>query len=308
MFNKIAFNKAKPLYKQAIALDSNFIDAYIGLSEIWQIGGLVWGLYDEQEAWKKSKQILLKARSIDSVNSQLEYNLHLGYFYYDWDFEAMEKYYQNRLLKSHYENLTGVILDYAIKTGRYNEAFLINERYIKNSPNTSHLYTFKGEILMFLNKKEAALELLERSNSLFSDDFYYLRGSTKLYFYFEEYEKSRNQLKKIRKKFPNENPSLFIWLDAVFAKNDGENENATLYLDQLTNLYDAHSSRSPSWFIALYYYYIGDYENTFIWLQKSYNRHEVEMTWLQEEPLLIPLRNDKRYEDLYHKIGFSKIK
>ncbi len=115
LFNKIAFNKALPLYEQAIDLDSNFIEAYMGLSEIWQIGGLVWGLYDEQEAWENSKRLLLKARSIDSVNNQLEYNLHLGYFYYDWDFEAMEKYYQKRLLKSHYDNITGVLLDYAVK-------------------------------------------------------------------------------------------------------------------------------------------------------------------------------------------------
>ncbi|MGB5361973.1 MAG: hypothetical protein WBN17_01575, partial [Aureibaculum sp.] len=108
--------------------------------------------------------------------------------------------------------------------------------------------------------------------------------------------------------FPNENPSILIWLDAVFAKMDGNNENATLYLDQLNHLYNTNSSGSPAWFIALYYSYLEDYENTFIWLKRSYDRHEVEMTWFREEPLLIPLRNDKRYKDLYHKIGFFKIK
>ena len=86
LFNKLAFEKAIPLFEQAIALDSNFIEAYVGLSEIWQIGGLVWGLYDEQESRKESKQLLLKAMSIDRTNNQIEYNLHLGYFYYDWTF------------------------------------------------------------------------------------------------------------------------------------------------------------------------------------------------------------------------------
>ncbi len=307
LFNKIAFNKAFPLYEQSIALDSNFVEAYLGLSKMWLIGGLVWGLYNEQEAWKNSKQLLLKARSIDSVNHEIEYNLHLGLFYYDWDFEATEKYYQKRLLQSDYKNITGVLLDYAIKTGRYSEAFLINERYIKKSPKTSHLYSFKAEILMFLGKKDAALELLEKYNALFSDDMYYLRGSTRTYFYLKEFEKSRNQLKRIRIQFPNENPSILVWLDAVFAKMDGENENAALYIDQLMNLYETHSSGSPAWFIALYYCYFKDYENTFIWLQKSYDRHEVEMTWLREEPLLIPLRDDQKYKDLFDKVGFSKI-
>ena len=136
---------------------------------------------------------------------------------------------------------------------------------------------------------------------------YYLRGSTRAYFNLKEYEKSKNQLKKIRTNFPNENESILIWLDAIFAKMDEENESATQYLDQLVNLYETHSSGSPAWFIALYYCYFKDYENTFIWLQKSYDRHEVEMTWLREEPLLIPLRDDQRYKDLYDKVGFSKI-
>ena len=307
LFSKAAFNKAMPLYEQAITLDKNFVEAYLGLSKIWEISGLVWGIYNEQEAWNNSKQLLLKARSIDIVNSQIDYNLHIGYFYYEWDFEKMEKYYQKRLLKPQYENFTGLILDYAIKTGRYSEAFLINERYIKDFPNTSHLYSFKAEILMFLDKKDESLEILERNNSLFSDDLYYLRGSTKLYFYLKEYEKSRTQLKKIRVKFPNENPSILIWLDAIFAKMNGNNEKADQYIDQLVNLYKTHSSGSPAWFVALYYCYFKDYENTFIWLQKSYDRHEVEMTWFREEPLLIPIRNDRRYKDLYNKVGFSKV-
>jgi len=28
------------------------------------------------------------------------------------------------------------------------------------------------------------------------------------------------------------------------------------------------------------------------------------MTWFREEPLLVPLRNDERYKNIYHKMGF----
>jgi len=128
-----------------------------------------------------------------------------------------------------------------------------------------------------------------------------------VYFYLEEYEKCKNQLKKIRINFPDENPPILIWLDAVFAQMDSNKPNATLYLNQLLNRYETINSGSPAWFIALYYCYFKDYENSFIWLQKAYDRHEVELTWFREEPILIPLHKDKRYKDLYKKIGFSKI-
>lgn len=303
-YNNVALNNALKLYEEAIALDSTFLEAYIAISDIWQFRGIVWGLYSEQEAWNKSKKYLQIAKRFDSDNKQLEYNLHFGSFYYEWAFESMEKYYQKILLKPNYYNVTGVTQDYAIKTGRFDGAFLINKRHILNNDLISYLFAYKAEILMFQGKKKEAINILKKYNSLYNDDLFYLRESTKLYFYLGEYEMSKNQLKKIRIKFPDDNPSIFTWLDAIFAQMDNNKENVKLYLDQLINRYETINSGSPAWFIALYYCYIKDYENTFIWLQRSYDRHEVEMTWLREEPLLIPLRDDKRYKDLYQKIGF----
>ena len=307
LLNKNGFDIAFPLYEKAIALDSNFVEAYMGLSEIWQFRGIGWGLYDEQEAWKNSKKLLLKASSIDQTNSQLAYDLHFGKFYYDWDFESMEKYYQKRLLMSYYEILPGLLQDYAIKTGRFNEALLINERYIENFPKIGYMYAYKAGILMLLGKKKEALEILAKYNALYSDDMFYLQQSANLYFYLEEYERAKNQLKKLRINFPDENPPVLIWLDVIFAQMDDKKEDAAFYLDQLIDRYETINTGSPAWFIALYYCNFKDYENTFTWLQRSYDRHEVEMTRFREEPILIPLRDDSRYKDLYHKIGFSKI-
>ncbi|MDZ7658018.1 TPR end-of-group domain-containing protein [Fodinibius sp.] len=88
--------------------------------------------------------------------------------------------------------------------------------------------------------------------------------------------------------------------------DDSQNE-VNKHLEELFTKYNEGSSGSPAWFIALYYCTLNDYERAFEWLNKSYERHEVEMTWLREEPLLAPLRNDPRYVDLYEKVGFSSI-
>jgi len=96
-------------------------------------------------------------------------------------------------------------------------------------------------------------------------------------------------------------------LDAIFTLIDENKKIAELNLEQLINRYEMIHSDSSAWFIALYYCYIKDIENTYIWLQKSYERHEVEISWLCEGPLLIPLRNDERNMNLYQKVEFSKI-
>ena len=131
----------------------------------------------------------------------------------------------------------------------------------------------------------------------------YLGIATRYYLYMEEYESSKALLTKVMTKFPDR-PPVILWLSAVHGEIDGNKEIAAQYLNELNKRYDERSSGSPAWFIALYYSHIRDYESVFDWLQKSYDRHEVELLWLREEPLLIPVRNDSRYLELYRKVGF----
>jgi class 3 adenylate cyclase/TolB-like protein len=305
--NEAAFENAIPLYEQAIALDSNFAEAYLGLSAIWNTGGLVWGIYNEREAWKNAKQLLQKAIELDSTNVSAFESLYLGYFYYDWDFELAENYYQTIRHKPISYNSAGLLVDYPIKTGRYNEALeLINNRILFD-PSIGNSYAFKAEILMFQGKKKEAIEFLESHDPLYNDDYFYLRESAKHYYYLGEYKKSKSHLNRMMLSFPDEDPPILFWLNVVHHQMDGNNEGVAKYLGKLIEKYQNNASGSPAWFIALYYCHIKDYENAFEWLQKSYDRHEVEMTWFREEPLLIPIRNDPRYKELYLKIGFSGL-
>lgn len=42
-------------------------------------------------------------------------------------------------------------------------------------------------------------------------------------------------------------------------------------------MYEEKSSGSPAWFSAIYYAVVGDESKTLEWLDKSYQRHEVEI-------------------------------
>ncbi|MGB5430157.1 hypothetical protein, partial [Eudoraea sp.] len=142
---------------------------------------------------------------------------------------------------------------------------------------------------------------------LYSDDWFYLRESTKLHYYLENYKPFEDQLKRLMANF-SDRPPLLFWLNAVHDHMNGDYEGALSNVRELQKSYENETSGSPAWFIALYYCTLQDYDKAFIWLQRSYDRHEVELTWFREEPLLIPLKNDPRYKVLYDKIGFSKLK
>ena len=305
-YNASAYDIAMPLFEKAIALDSNFVEAYRGLANVWSIGGLVWGKYDEQTAWTNARSLFEKGLKIEPTNKEIEEQLHFGYFYYDWNFQKVEQYYQNSLKDSLTDNFPPINADYAIKTGRYLDAIEAIEERILTNPSVGVLFCFKARALMSLNKYDEAKRLLDTTNSLHSDNFGYLGESAKHYFYLEEYDKSKIQLNKLLTQF-SDYPPILMWLNAVYAHMDGHSVDVAKHLNELYEKYNEGSSGCPAWFMALYYAHIKDYEKTFDWLQKSFDRHEVEITWLREEPLLVSVRNDDRYKELYKKVGFSKI-
>ena len=302
-----SFTNAIPLFEKAIALDPKFIEPYIGLADVWMTGGLVWGIYPEQEAWSNGKKALEQAHKIDSTYGGLQDMLNIGYFYYDWDFERVEPYLDQRLANFVIDRTPAIVGDFAIKMGRYEDAIQAMDQSIAIDPSIGIFYTFKGEALMLSGEREAAIELIQTTSPLFSDDWWYLRESAKLLYYLGEYEHSREQLNKLITNFPDY-PPILIWLSTVYDQMEGKDSKVEQHLAELHDYYEKGSSGSPAWFIALYYCTIQDYEIAFTWLQRSYDRHEVELTWFQEEPLLIPLRKDPRYKELYDKIGFSKLK
>ncbi|MGB5499613.1 MAG: hypothetical protein WBM77_11855, partial [Maribacter sp.] len=197
----------------------------------------------------------------------------------------------------------GMDVIYPMMTGRFSEALLAVNNRISNMPQTTWSYPPKAGTLFLLGREDEAIELLGARDTLFTHHIYYLQESAKWHYYLKEYENSKNQLKKYTTIF-TDRPPIILWLSAVHEHIDGNEEGITEYLNELNKRYEKRDSGSPAWFMALYYCHSQDYESAFNWLQKSYDQHEMEMVWLREEPLLIPLRNDKRYLELYTKVGF----
>lgn len=294
---KSGWENALPLFEKAIELDSTFVNAYNNLAHLYLYGGLHWGILSEQEAWDKAKELLQMSYQLDSTKQSVKKGLLFGSYTYEWDFDLMEKEYRKEYVKY------GVAFIYAIQTGRYEESLMLINQTLNINPTSGFVHAWKARTLFYLNRKEEAINLLNRNDILHNDHIDYLREAGKCYFYMGEYKKSKELVKRLATIFPDRTPPI-LWLLAVHAQREGDMNTLSNYLEALQRKYTAGESGSPAWFLALYYAATGDNENAFTWLQNSFDRHEVEMIWLREEPALIPLRNDKRYLDIYTKVGF----
>ena len=61
----------------------------------------------------------------------------------------------------------------------------------------------------------------------------------------------------------------------------------------------------PSIAFARIYIGLGDNDNAISWLQKAYDEHSWELSWLNSDPICDPLRSDPRFIELVKKMNFE---
>ena len=300
-----SLQNAEALLTKAISLDSSFARAYTGLGYIWSARGFGDVLEDQKMASRQAKYYFSKARELDPTLWQNELYALQAAFYLDWDFKRLEAFYQTDFLKHVYSRESSGLLDYAIKTGRYGEALQACENSIEVNPLDAVLFSFKARALWFLGRKKEALGILEQMDALYDKDWFYLREAAHNYYMMGEYDRSFKILDQLMHHFDDRSLTL-IWLDLMRAHQSNRKELVQARLEELQRAYNNEETGSPAWYLGLYHASTENYESALNWLERSYDRFDVEMTWLLQEPLLQPLRSEPRYLALVDKVGFPR--
>ncbi len=299
--------KARDLLNRVVELDSIFANAYFELGYISTLDGFSEGRKEQVIAWNKGKYYLNKAKELDPSIELIELVELQGYFYFDWDFRRLEEFYHSKFLVPNYDRISCGLIDYAIKTGRFENALVGINKSIESNPLEAILYTFKARTLWLLGEKREGVNILDQMIKFNTQDWFFLRETAHNYFMMQEYDKAKEATELLFERFEDNSPVL-IWFKLFFANYEQNNKVEVDLLDKLHKAYESGDSGSPGWFIALYHVSVKkDKEKAFEWLEKSYEKREVELTWLKLEKLLEPLRNDERYWSLYNRIGFNQI-
>jgi AraC-like DNA-binding protein/TolB-like protein len=294
---------AETLLTRAIELDSGFARAYSALGYVWSARGFGDTLEDQQLASQQANYFFTKAHELDSSLVQNKLYALQAAFYLNWDFRRLEAFYQTGFLSQPYSRETSGLLDYAIKTGRYQDALTACEKSIFVNPLDAVLYSFKARALWFLGRKEEAVKTLERTDALYDKDWFYLREAAHTYFMMRDFEHSDRLLDLLQNHFDDRSPTI-VWLDLMRAQREGKTRRIEYCMSELQRAYDNCETGSPAWYIGLYYIAIGEADTGLEWLERSIERYDVEMTWLKEEPLLQELRGHPQYSALIVKVGF----
>lgn len=299
--SKASFVKAEDFYHRAMKLDPLFVDAMVQLARIYTLGSAVYGFFDAKKVLPEAKALLLKAIDLQGEHLVAHDVLASYYFYHEWDFTNAQKHFEQvNKISGHYNYLAA---DFFIKMNDLKSAQAVIDYQAKTDPLYLFLnYGFISEIAFFKGEKEQSILTVDKAISLFGERTS-LEECAKLYYLRGEMEKARNTLNTAM-----DNPSflhipLSLWLCAGLNYHEGKDPSP--YLAKLDSLQQESSNGSPAWFLAIYHAEIDKEDLTFEWLQKSFDGHEVELTWLKMEPILQKYTNDPRYIALLEKVGFQ---
>ncbi|MDM9630272.1 TPR end-of-group domain-containing protein [Robiginitalea aurantiaca] len=289
-------------FSKAIELDSTFIQAYKSLSNSYMYGGVFNGVNEQRYSWRSSKKYVEKVLEMSKDEGDLRWakqRMRTNSYFFEWDFDLMEKEY----LEGFDDNSYLMKTLYEFNTGRFEEALQTAELRADRYPACGVCQAYLANALFFLGRLNESTRVLDQNFDLFNDNYTFLREAAITYYYLGDYSKSQEALKRIRFIY-NDNSPTILFLMAVNYNVSGDTNAEKEILDSLLEQYRNQNSGSPAWNLAKYYAHTGEYENSITWLQRSFERYDVEMIWLRTEPLFAPIRKDPRYLEIYKNVGF----
>ena len=289
--------KAIDYQNQAIALDPNFTLAYIELSINY--GNLIdIGAISPKEGLPQAKAAAEKALALDDKLADAIYNL-------------------ARIRKYEFE--------WAKAEAGFRQAIEIN-------PNLAGAHTIYAEFLSQVGRPDEALQQIKQSQELDPLRTGLVGNEGNIYYQARQYDEAIVKYQFHVKAAP-ENPFSHLWLaNAYVQKGDYANAlssyNDSLKIEEtasalicLGRLYVLTGKRNEANAIleklrttdkyvspvelSILYAALGDQEKALASLQKAYTDRDTQLTALNTEPALDPLRGDPRFQDLMRRVGFE---
>jgi TolB-like protein/Tfp pilus assembly protein PilF len=292
--------KAIEVFKQAIAIDSNYALAYCGLADAYFRLSNVH--LPPREVLPKAKEAAMRAVEIDENLAEAHSSLGLVKVYYDHDWNGAES--------------------------EFRKALRLNPDLVSAYQRFGSYLSFMGRFEESIRNYETALELdpfsLQINMNLATT--YYLRG---------EYDRAIEHLTKTWELEPNYMPTHFL-LGSVYVQQGRMqeaieefkfiyklDEEAYLALgfmgyahaladqraeaETLLNVLEEISERKyvSSYSMLLIHLGLGPEERVFDLLEQLYEEGNDWLVWLKVSPELKNLRNHPRFKNLLMRLGFT---
>jgi TolB-like protein/DNA-binding winged helix-turn-helix (wHTH) protein/Tfp pilus assembly protein PilF len=292
------FEKAIEYFQQAIERDPNYALAYVGLADCYNML-TNYDLLRPHEAVPKARAAAIKALEIDNTLAEAHASLAFTKMNYDWDWPGAESEFQQALqLNPNYADAHHWYGLYLAAMGRPDEAMTEMKRARELDPLSLIINTNVGWLWYFARQYDEAINEYRKSLDMDPD---FCSAHVKLGWAYEQqgrYAEAIVEFQTVLAVSPDD-VALRAMLARAYALSGRRHEAADM-LRQLSEQ-STRSYVSP-YLIALVHVGLGDNDQAFHWLEKSYNDRCGWLAWLGVDPKLDRLRADPRFDGLRRRV------
>jgi serine/threonine protein kinase/tetratricopeptide (TPR) repeat protein len=294
---RFEFSKGLEYFRRAIERDPNYAVAYAAMGGAYGLSALV-GNIPAEEAHFKWRAAVTKALELDDTLAEAHESLGGLLQYIEWNWRDSEREYQTAIrLNPSYMPAHQWYSDLLMVTGRPDEAVAEARRAQQLDPYSPSVNKKVSDKLFLARRYDEMIEHGRNTRDA-------LRNRT-LGLAYEQQGELEHAIAELRQATKaNGYPEAASDLAHALAVSDRRQEALQL-VAELKEM--SKRRRVEPWFLAVVYAGLGDKDQAFAWLEKSYTgERPSQLLNIGRDPRMDPLRADPRYKGLMRRMGLPE--
>jgi eukaryotic-like serine/threonine-protein kinase len=298
--------KSIEYFQQAIDKDPGYALAYAGLADSYSALGGGWMYLPPTDTLPKAKAAAEKALELDDTLAEAHAALAYATFF-DWDWPGAEREFKRAIELNPNSAISHDRYAECLKTRlRFKESISEAQRALELDPLSPDIFSQLGNFHLMTRRYDESIAQFQKALDL-NPNLPVVRAMLAMAYAmkrmypqaFAEYDKIADQDKvtAVGNQFA---AGMLGWVYAV----SGRRTDALKIAQEFKDL-SAHAYVDFYW-AGVIYAGLGDKDEAFRLLEKSYQEHAVTLPYLAVDPFWYGMRSDPRYADLLRRIGLPK--
>ena len=295
-------NKSIVYFQQAVTKDPSYALAYSGLADAYALLGYRGHLLSKK-ALLEAKAAALKAVELDDTLAEPHASLAFIAETLEWNWPTAEREYKRALeLNPGNARAHNWYAGYLMYVGRFDEGIAEAKLARELDPLSLPINNALAGRLLVAGRYDEALAQLRETLEM---DPHFAPAHNRLgwaHLQMGQHDEAIQEFRKAIELSGTDDPDLLLDLGFACAVV-GKKDEARRILASLKRQHER--GLVPSGAIAVLYGALGDRNKAFAWLEKAYDEHDPELTYIKVGPRFDPLRQDPRFQEVLHRIGLS---
>jgi eukaryotic-like serine/threonine-protein kinase len=295
------FQKAIGYFEQTIAEEPNYALAYAGLADTYNLLER-YGVMPPDKVLPLAQAAAIKACEIDPTLAEAYCALAYNKMIYNWDWEGSERDFRHAIaLNPEYSTAHHWFAWHLVAMGRHSDAMEEIKQAQELDPLSLIINTNVGTLFYFAREYDNAIKQLHRTlemESGFVVAHQWLARSYEQKLLFSEAIKEHQKSLEIL----GDDPESLASLAHAYAVSGKRNEAEKIM--HVLKILSKERFVSHYW-LGLIYAGLGEVEASLKYLEKACEERFDWLLFIKVEPMMDPLRSDRRFTGLLKKLGLA---